>query len=80
MITICKTITDPMKASTKRRVAHKARSSNSEDIGGVMRRDQEAQATLAELRQAISEGLKSGVSGHSLETIWAESEVRAGRG
>ncbi len=38
--------------------------------------DQECARKLAELRQAIQEGIDSGVSGRTVEQIWAKAEAK----
>ena len=43
----------------------------------IARRDQEGQNSLAGLRQAIAEGLESGVSDLSLDDIWTTAEKRS---
>ncbi|MFA6218443.1 MAG: type II toxin-antitoxin system ParD family antitoxin [Erythrobacter sp.] len=77
--TIRKTITlsDAQDAWIKRQIARGAFTNDSEYIRDLVRRDQEGQARLAGLRQAIAEGLESGVSDQSLDTIWAAAEERA---
>lgn len=71
------TLSDTQDAWIKRQIARGAFTNDSEYIRDLVRRDQEAEARLADLRQAISEGLDSGVSERSLDQIWAEAEARA---
>ncbi|MBX7501930.1 type II toxin-antitoxin system ParD family antitoxin [Qipengyuania sp. YG27] len=80
MPTIRKTITlsDTQDAWIKRQIARGAFTNDSEYIRDLVRRDQEAQAKLAGLKQAIAEGLESDLSDRSLDAIWAEAEDRAG--
>ncbi|RIV88442.1 type II toxin-antitoxin system ParD family antitoxin [Aurantiacibacter xanthus] len=79
MTTIRKTITlsDKQDAWIKAQIARGAFTNDSEYIRDLVRRDQEAQDKLANLREAIAEGLASGVSARSLDDIWAEGEERA---
>ncbi|MEN7537604.1 type II toxin-antitoxin system ParD family antitoxin [Aurantiacibacter flavus] len=79
MSTIRKTITlsDKQDAWIKSQIARGAFTNDSEYIRDLLRRDQEAQDKLANLRSAIAEGLDSGVSARSLDEIWAEGEKRA---
>ena len=76
MPTIRKTITlsDTQDAWIKRQIARGDFTNDSEYIRDLVRRDQDGQAKLAELRQAIAEGLESGVSERSLDDIWADGE------
>ena len=79
MATIRKTITlsDTQESWIKRQIAQGGFTNDSEYIRDLVRRDQEGQAKLAGLRQAIAEGLGSGVSDRSLDDIWAEAEKRS---
>jgi len=79
MPTIRKTITlsDTQHAWIKRQIARGAFTNDSEYIRDLVRRDQEGQAKLAGLKQAIAAGLDSGVSTRSLDDIWADGEQRA---
>lgn len=71
------TLSDTQDAWIKRQIARGAFTNDSEYIRDLVRRDQEAETRLADLRQAIAEGLDSGVSERSLDEIWAEAEARA---
>jgi len=79
MATIRKTITlsDHQDAWIKSQIARGAFTNDSEYIRDLVRRDQESEDTLSHLRDAIAEGLESGVSDRSLDEIWAEGEERA---
>lgn len=79
MTTIRKTITlsDTQDAWIKAQIARGAFTNDSEYIRDLVRRDQEAQAKLTDLRKAITEGIDSGVSSRSLDEMWAEGEARA---
>ena len=79
MATIRKTITlsDSQDAWIKAQIARGAFTNDSEYIRDLVRRDQEGQNSLAELGQAIAEGLESGVSDQSLDEIWTTAEKRS---
>ncbi|MCB2050179.1 MAG: type II toxin-antitoxin system ParD family antitoxin [Novosphingobium sp.] len=79
MATIRKTITlsDSQDAWIKAQIARGAFTNDSEYIRDLVRRDQEGQNRLADLRRAIAEGLESGVSDMSLDEIWTEAEKRS---
>lgn len=79
MSTVRKTITlsDTQDAWIKRQIARGAFTNDSEYIRDLVRRDQEAEAGLSDLKQAIAEGLESGVSDQSLNAIWGDAEARA---
>ncbi len=46
-------------------------------VNRVLQEERAHQKKLAELKQAIQDGLDSGVSERSIEDIWAEAEARA---
>ena len=79
MTTIRKTITlsDTQDAWIKAQIAHGAYTNDSEYIRDLVRRDQEEQSKLSDLRRAIAEGIDSGISGRSLDEIWADGEACA---
>ena len=79
MATIRKTITlsDTQDSWIKTQIARGAFTNDSEYIRDLVRRDQEEQGKLSDLRNAISEGMGSGLSERSLDDIWAEGEERA---
>ena len=79
MATIRKTITlsGTQDAWIKAQISRGAYTNDSEYIRDLVRRDQEGQAKLSRLRQAIAAGLESGVSDRSLDEIWAEAEKRS---
>ena len=81
MATIRKTITlsDSQDAWIKAQIARGTFTNDSEYIRDLVRRDQEGQNSLAGLRQAIAEGLESGVSDLSLDDIWTTAEKRSRR-
>lgn len=79
MGTIRKTITlsDNQDAWIKAQIARGAFTNDSEYIRDLVRRDQEGQHRLSDLRKAIAEGLDSGVSECSLDEIWSAAEERS---
>ncbi|MCP5395324.1 MAG: type II toxin-antitoxin system ParD family antitoxin [Sphingomonadaceae bacterium] len=82
MATIRKTITlsDNQDAWIKAQIARGDFTNDSEYIRDLVRRDQESQNKLAHLKQAIAEGLDSGISDRSLDAIWAAAEERSRSG
>lgn len=81
MATVRKTITlsDTQDSWIKAQIARGAFTNDSEYIRDLVRRDQEEQGKLSDLRKAIGEGIDSGLSERSLDDIWAEGEERARR-
>lgn len=79
MTAVRKTITlsDTQHSWIKAQIARGALTNDSEYFRHLVRRDQEEQGKLADLRKAISEGIYGGLSGRSLDDIWAEGEDRA---
>jgi antitoxin ParD1/3/4 len=70
------TLTDKQDAWVKERIANGDYANDSEYIRALVRRDQESGVELAALRNAIHEGLNSGVSERTVEEIWSEAEKR----
>lgn len=79
MAVVRKTITlsDAQDAWVKRQIARGAYTNDSEYIRDLVRRDQEAEEQLIDLKQAIAEGLAGGFGNRTLGEIWAEAEARA---
>lgn len=71
------TLSDNQDAWIKAQIARGAFTNDSEYIRDLLRRDQEGQNKLSDLKQAIAEGLESGVSDRSLDQIWAAAEERS---
>lgn len=82
MATVRKTITlsDTQDIWIKAQIARGAFTNHSDYISDLVRRDQEEQGKLADLRQVMNQGIESGLSERSLDDIWAEGETRAKRG
>lgn len=71
-------IPDALKGWAEKRVAEGRYSSTSDYVRDLVRRDQESQEKLARLQAAIDEGLASGVSDETIETIIARGRARNG--
>ncbi|MDP2223734.1 type II toxin-antitoxin system ParD family antitoxin [Nitrosomonas sp.] len=78
MATIRKTITltDKQDQWIKAQIAAGGFTNDSEYIRDLVRRDQEQNAQYMALKQAIQEGLDSGVSNKTVGEIWEEAEQR----
>jgi antitoxin ParD1/3/4 len=79
MATIRKTITltDKQDQWIKAQIAAGEFTNDSEYIRDLVRRDQEQNAQYMALKQAIQEGLDSGVSNKTVGEIWEEAEQRS---
>lgn len=79
MATIRKTITltDKQDQWIKAQIAAGGFTNDSEYIRDLVRRDQEQNAQYMALKQAIQEGLDSGVSNKTVGEIWEEAEKRS---
>jgi antitoxin ParD1/3/4 len=78
MATVRKTITLTAQQDqwVKAQIARGDFTNDSEYIRDLIRRDQEQHTKLHALRDAIQEGLDSGVSEKTLSEIWEEAEHR----
>ncbi|WMJ08671.1 type II toxin-antitoxin system ParD family antitoxin [Nitrosomonas sp. sh817] len=76
MATIRKTITltDKQDQWIKTQIAAGGFTNDSEYIRDLARRDQEQNAQFLALKQAIQDGLESGVSNKTVGEIWEETE------
>ncbi len=70
------TVSDTQDAWIRSRIAAGHFTNDSEYIRDLVRRDQSQQDQLVNLRDAIAEGLESGLSNHSLSEIWDAAEGR----
>jgi len=79
MATIRKTITltDKQDQWIKTQISAGSFTNDSEYIRDLVRRDQEQNAQFLALKQAIQEGLESGVSNRTVGEIWEEAEQRS---
>ena len=70
------TITDGQEQWIRAQVASGDYGSDSEYLRTLIRQDQERNATFRALKQAVQEGVESGVSDRTVKEIWAEAEQR----
>lgn len=78
MATIRKTITltDKQNEWIKAQITSGEYTNDSEYIRDLVRRDQEQNAEFRALKEAVQEGLNSGVSDKTVREIWEEAEQR----
>lgn len=78
MTTVRKTITltDKQDQWVKSRIANGDYTNDSEYFRALVRRDQERNSKLEALREAVRDGLDSGMSDRTVGEIWAEAEAR----
>jgi antitoxin ParD1/3/4 len=74
------TVTDKQDEWIKARIAGGDYTNDSEYFRDLIRRDQQQNDKLVALRQAILEGLDSGVSDATVDEIWTAAEARARKG
>ena len=70
------TLSEQQDAWVKARIGSGDYTNDSEYFRDLIRRDQEQNAKLVALRQAIQEGLDSGISDRTMSDIWEEAERR----
>jgi antitoxin ParD1/3/4 len=70
------TLTDKQEQWVKAQIASGDYTNDSEYFRDLVRRDQERGTKLEALRDAVREGLESGVSERTVGEIWAEAEAR----
>ena len=70
------TITDRHEQWIRAQVASGDYGSDSEYFRTLIRQDQERNATFRALKEAVQEGVESGVSDRTVKEIWAEAEQR----
>ena len=70
------TVTDHQERWIRARVASGEYGSDSEYFRDLIRRDQERNGEFRALKEAIQEGLASGVGDRTVKEIWAEAEQR----
>jgi antitoxin ParD1/3/4 len=71
------TLTDKQVEWVKARIEGGGYTNDSEYFRDLIRRDQEQGAKFQALRNAIQDGLASGVSSRTVNEIWDEAERRA---
>ena len=78
MATTRKTITlsEQQDAWVKARIESGSYTNDSEYFRDLIRRDQEQNAKFIALKQAIQEGLDSGVSERTMDDVWREAKQR----
>ena len=70
------TVTDRQEQWIRAQVASGEYGNDSEYFRDLIRRDQERNAQFRALKEAIQEGLESGVGDKTVKEIWAEAEQR----
>ena len=70
------TLSEQQDEWVKARIESGDYTNDSEYFRDLIRRDQEQNAKLLALRQAIQEGLDSGISDRTMSDIWEEVERR----
>ena len=70
------TLTEQQDQWIKAQIAAGDYTNDSEYIRDLVRRDQEQNAKFKALKQAIQEGLDSGISDKTVGDIWEEAEKR----
>jgi antitoxin ParD1/3/4 len=70
------TLTEQQDQWIKAQIAAGEYTNDSEYIRDLVRRDQEQNARFKALKQAIQEGLDSGISDKTVSDIWEEAEKR----
>ncbi len=70
------TLSEQQDAWVKARIENGDYTNDSEYFRDMIRRDQEQNTKFLALKQAIQEGLESGVSNRSVKDIWTEAERR----
>ena len=70
------TVTDRQERWIRTRIASGEYGNDSEYFRDLIRRDQERNERLRALKEAIQEGLESGVSEKTVKEVWAEAEQR----
>ncbi len=70
------TVTDRQEQWIRAQIASGEYGNDSEYFRDLIRRDQEQNAQIRALKEAIQEGLESDVSGKTVKEIWVEAEQR----
>ena len=70
------TVTDRQEQWIRAQVASGEYGNDSEYFRDLIRRDEERNAQFRALKQAIQEGLESGVGDKTVKELWAEAEQR----
>ncbi|MCY4428473.1 MAG: type II toxin-antitoxin system ParD family antitoxin [Halieaceae bacterium] len=70
------TVTDRQERWVRAQISSGEYGNDSEYFRDLIRRDQEQNAQFRALKEAIQQGLESGVSDKTVREIWAEAEQR----
>ena len=70
------TVTDRQERWIRAQIDSGEYGSDSEYFRDLIRRDQEQNAQFRALKEAIRDGLESGVSDKTVKEVWAEAEQR----
>ena len=70
------TVTDRQERWIRARIASGEYGNESEYIRDLLRRDQQQNARFRTLKEAVQDGLDSGVSDKTVREVWAEAEQR----
>ena len=70
------TVTDRQERWIRAQIASGEYGNDSEYVRDLIRRDQEQNAQFRALKEAIQEGLESGVCDKTVKEVWAEAEQR----
>ena len=70
------TVTDRQEQWIRAQIANGEYGNDSEYVRDLIRRDQEQNAQFRALKEAIQDGLQSGVSDKTVKEVWAEAEQR----
>ncbi len=70
------TVTDQQERWIRAQITSGQYGNDSEYVRDLIRRDQEKNAQFRALKEAIQDGLQSGVSDKTVKEVWAEAEQR----
>ena len=70
------TVTDRQERWIRAQITSGEYGNDSEYVCDLIRRDQEQNAQFRALKEAIQDGLESGVSDKTVKEVWAEAEQR----
>ncbi len=70
------TVTDRQERWIRAQIASGEYGNDSEYVRDLIRRDQEQNAQFRALKEAIQDGLESGISDKTVKEVWAEAEQR----
>ena len=76
MATMNISLPDPMRDWVQAQIQEGKYSSSSDYVRDLIRRDQESRQQQLALQEAITEGLRSGISNRSMEDVLKEAQAR----